>query len=182
MKKKLIISASLLALSVTTQAGEWEFLPVMGNDYQANFAIAAIAGTTKANGESASTTGVEVSLNCPLLKVPNHTIRQQITYARTDKDGVETESFELSPHHMFDINSKLSAGLGPSLGFTKVDTSAGDDTVFTYGLGVSTRYNINKSLFVSAEVRYVKSEDIEIAGATDDFDNTRALLKVGYQF
>jgi len=188
MKKDLLLVASLLSLSLSAQANEWEFLPIMGNNYQADFSVAIDGGRIDIDNDNDtdrddfSTTGIEVALNCPLLKPPNHMIRQQISYAVSDENDVETKYFELNPHHMFAINHKLQAGIGPSLGYTKVETNAGDDNVFTYGLGASLRYNVNPNIFLGAEVRYVKSKEVEIAGFDEEYDNFRMLFKAGYQF
>lgn len=182
MIKKTVLAASLLTLSLSTQAEGWEILPITNSDYQADFAIAAIGGKINSDDIDSSTKGVELSLNCPLLKAPNHTIRQQVSYLSTDKNGIKSKSFELSPHHMFNLENNLSVGIGPSLGVVKVETSDGDDTAFTYGAGVSARYDVSKNFFVGAEVRRVLTKDIEIGGTSDNFNSTKALIKVGYQF
>ena len=80
------------------------------------------------------------------------------------------------------LSRKFSTGFDPSVGYTKVETNAGDDSVVTYGIGISARYNVAKGIFVGAEARYAKSQDLEITGQNVDFKNTRALIKLGYQF
>ena len=190
MKKDILLTISLLIFTLSAQANEWEFLPVTGENYQSDFAIAIaialVGGRTdfdkEVDNDDTSTLGIEVSLNCPLLKPPNHIIRQQISYVSTDENGVETSSLEISPHHMFAMNDKFQAGFGPSIGYTKVETNAGDDSAFTYGLGASVRYNISQNLFVGGEARYAKSKELNIAGLDNDIDNMRLLAKVGYQF
>lgn len=183
MLKKMMTVALLTGLSPIAQANEWEVLPIMGDHYKADFAIALVTGKTDVKeGDNVSTTGVEVSLNCPLLKPPHHTIRQQISYTQSDEKGVETTSFELSPHHMFDLNEKLSVGFGPSLGFSNIDNGSDDDNVFTYGVGGSARYDVTKRLFISTEARYAWSDDLELSGTDTDFENLRLTAKIGYQF
>lgn len=188
MKKDFLLVASLLSLSLSAQANEWEFLPIAGNNYQADFSVAIVGGRididndNDTDNDDFSATGIEVALNCPLLKPPNHIIKQQISYTVSDEDGMETSSFELNLHHMFAINEKLQLGIGPSLGYTKIETNADDDNVFTYGLGASARYNVSPNVFLGAEARYAKSKDVEIAGFDEEYDNFRMLFKAGYQF
>jgi opacity protein-like surface antigen len=195
MKRKVLIASTVLisafstVLTSTAQANEWNFLPVMDDGYQPHVAVALIGGGTQIDesgsnqsDDDATTYGVELSLDCPLLKPPHHTIRQQVSYVETDEDGLKTSSIELNPHHMFDMNDKLQVGFGPSLGFTKLETATDDDTVFTYGLGASVRYNVTPKLFVGAESRYAWSDDVDLAGVNADYDTLRLLAKVGYQF
>jgi hypothetical protein len=183
MKYKTISLAVLLSLSVSAQADEWKFLPILDGGYKFNTAVAIVGGQHDfKDGENETTKGIEVSIDCPLLKPPHHTIRQQISYTETDEKGVETKSFELNPHHMFNMGNNIQVGVGPSLGFTNIDNGADDDTVFTYGLGASARYNISQKLFVGVEARHIWSEDAEISGIESDIENTRVLAKIGYQF
>ena len=189
-RNSLIISAVLIsALSSTANAKEWNVLPVMDEGYAPHFAVALIGGATQVDekgsdqsDDDASTVGAELSLDCPLLKPPHHTIRQRVSYVQTNESGLKTKSLELNPHHMFEMGSKLQVGFGPSLGFTKLETKTDDDTVFTYGVGASIRYNVTPSLFVGAESRYAWAKDAELDGNTVDFSNIRTMAKVGYQF
>ena len=186
VQKDILLTALLFSFSLSAHANEWEFLPIRGDNYQPDFAIALVGGRSDfdkgTENDDTSTLGAEISLNCPLLKPPHHTIRQQISYVSTDDKGVETNSLELNPHHMFTMNDKLQIGFGPSIGYTQIKTNRGDDSAFTYGLGASLRYNFSQSLFVGGEARYAKSKDINITGLDDDIDNMRLLAKVGYAF
>jgi len=180
----ILVMAFLLPLSVQATS-DWQVLPVLKPSYKPDFAVAVLVGGMQAdddNKDKFSPAGLEVSLNCPLLKTPKHTIRQQISYTQAETNGFKTKSFELSPHHMFKVGEKVTAGFGPSIGYTTVENPDGDDSVVTYGLGASTRYDVTKKFFVGAEVRYVKAQEFEIADKTTDFDNARALVKLGYQF
>ncbi len=177
--------ATTLILPLSVQAEGWQVLPVMKQGYKPDFAVAVVAGTMEAdddNTDKYAPVGVELSMNCPLLKAPSHDIRQQISYLQSDKNGVKSMAFELSPHHMYKVANKLTIGFGPALGYTKVEKDTGSDGVFTYGAGVSTRYNISKGAFVGAEARYVKAQELEVNGVKSGFDNGRAVIKLGYQF
>lgn len=192
MKKEFLVIFTLFALTLVAQITRadngWEFLPITGDSYQADLAVAVVGGRTEVDSKvdndnnDTSTLGIEASINCPLLKAPNHTIRQQVSYVETDKEGLATKSFELNPHHMLEMGDKMQAGFGPSLGSTKIETRTGDDTVFTYGLGASIRYDFTESVFMGGEARYAWSKDIDIVDVDKDFDNFRMLIKVGYQF
>jgi len=189
MKRTTLFSTTLLAATMAfpliVQAEGWQVLPVMKSGYKADTALAVVGGVMQAkddNKDIFSPMGVEVSINCPLLKAPNHTIRQRISYLQSDKNGFKTQAFELNPHHMYKVAENVTAGFGPSIGYTKVENSSGDDGVFTFGIGASARYELPKNLFIGAEARYVKAQEFEIAGKKTGFDNARALVKFGYQF
>ncbi len=179
----LLITAIVLPLS--TQAKGWQVLPITKAGYKTNTAIAIVGGAMQAkddNQDVFSPMGLEVSINCPLLKAPNHTIRQRISYLQSDKNGFKTQAFELNPHHMYKVAPKVTAGFGPSVGYTKVKNSSGHDGIFTFGIGASGRYDLPNNMFLGAEARYVKAQKFEIAGKKTGFDNARALVKFGYQF
>lgn len=186
MLKKIMAVALLAGLTSVAQAGEHKLLPLLDDGYTADFAIAITAGKTDFEGDNTgrlTTKGVELSLNCPLLKPANHTIRQQVSLHMTDENGSKSTSIELSPHHMWELGNKVSVGVGPSLGVTKIEEDNFDDTVFTYGVGTSARYKITKKFFVSGEARYSKSTDVEQDGFEDfDINNLRTTAKLGYQF
>ncbi len=189
MKRTTLLTAALLAttiaLPLSVQAESWQVLPVMKPGYKTDVAVAVVGGVMQAKDDNVdvfSPVGVEVSINCPLLKAPNHTIRQRVSYLQSDKHGFKTQAFELNPHHMYKVAPKVTAGFGPSIGYTKVENAAGDDGVFTFGLGVSGRYELPNNMFLGAEARFVKAQEFEIAGKKTGFDNARALVKFGYQF
>jgi len=189
MKRTTLLTATLLATTLTlplsVQAKGWQILPVTKPGYKADTAVAVVGGVMQAkddNKDIFSPMGLEVSINCPLLKAPNHTIRQRISYLQSDTNGFKTQAFELNPHHMYKVAPNVTAGFGPSVGYTKVENSAGNDGVFTFGVGASGRYDLPKNMFIGAEARFVKAQEFEIAGKKTGFDNARALVKFGYQF
>lgn len=187
-RKNLLITtviATVLTLPLSAQANGWQVLPVMKPGYKADVAVAVVGGVMQAKDENVdifSPMGVEVSINCPLLKAPNHTIRQRVSYVQSDKNGFKSQVFELNPHHMYKVAPNVTAGFGPSVGYTAVENSAGSDGIFTFGVGVSGRYDLPNNMFLGAEARFVKAQEFEIAGKTTGFDNARALVKFGYQF
>ena len=63
-----------------------------------------------------------------------------------------------------------------------IENDQGDDGIFTFGLGASSRYDITKKVFVGAQARYVKAQEFEITGKKTGFDNAKAIVKLGYQF
>ena len=134
------------------------------------------------DADSSSLMGVEVSMECPLLQPASHRIRQQISLTQVDDDGLTVSSIELNPHHMFQLSPQFEAGFGPSLGVAKAEADGDDATEFTYGLGVSARFDITPQLFIGAELRKAWMGDMTLNGGTGNLGNTRAAVKVGYQF
>jgi len=182
----IAVLATSLLLPLSVQANGWQVLPVSKPGYKPDVAAAVIVGVMQAKDENVdifAPAGVEVSLNCPLLKAPKHTIRQQVSYTHSEKNGFKAQSFELSPHHMFKTRTnKLTVGVGPTIGYTMVENKQGDDGIFTFGIGASSRYDITKQVFIGAQARYVKAQEFEIAGKKTGFDNAKAVVKLGYQF
>ena len=182
---KKIVIASLIALSMTSlSARETKLLPIMSDgEYCLGPAVALIGGYGKTNNvKSTGLYGVEFSLACPLLQIPDFDIKQQVSLVHQNSDGYEATSFELNPHVMFDVVKDIQVGVGPELGvlFAK---GAKSDTVFTYGLGTSANYDLANGMFIGAEARYQWTTDAElVSGVKNDLNNFRTLLKVGVHF
>ena len=185
MKKSIIlptVALAIITLSAPVFAGDFELMPVFNNNYEADFSVAILGGETDFDiSSSHSAQGLEVAFNCPLLKPDNHVIRQQLSYIKTDNNGIETHSFEANPHHMFKIADQISIGAGPSIGITKVKTANKEDSVLTYGLGASAQYDLGNQIFLGAEAVYAKSRNVSIPGISD-LDKTRVMGKIGFKF
>ena len=128
-------------------------------------------------------TGLELSLNCPLLKAPEGIIRQQISFASYDENGLEIDSFELNPHYQLDIAPDLAFGFGPGFGYVSARGVGIDDSAFTLQAGASLNYTIGQ-IVIGAEARYqFMVSDIEANNGSEvDVDNSRLMLKLGYRF
>lgn len=173
----------LIGFSSTLYASEWKVFPVIGPDYQFKPAVALVVGQfSPEDGDSSSVIGVELSLECPLLKPPSNHIRQQISINQVDDDGLTVSSIEINPHYMYSISPQFEAGFGPSLGVAITELGDVDETDLTYGLGASARFDVTPRLFVGAEFRKAWMDDVTLDGVKANLGNTRAAVKVGYQF
>jgi len=180
----LIASGSVLLLaSVNAQAGDdWTWLAGHKEGYVAQPAVSLMVGVQDpdVNGvDSGSVTGIELSLNCPLLQPPTNRIRQQVSYAKFDNDGLELSSFELNPHYVVETSPGLELGFGPGLGYVTAKAGGVDDSTWGAQLGVSAHYTAMGPLFLGAEARYQVTGDFD---GGDGADNFRMALKVGYSF
>ena len=182
---KKIGAALLLTTAMTTQpvfAEGWEFLPGTSDDYQSEMTVSALYGImdpAPSGADSSGVVGVELALNCPLLKAPNGTIRQQASLTRYDEDGVELTTIEINPHYLVEMSDRLALGFGPGLGYLKADATGVSDGVFALQAGVSLHYNMDR-LFIGAEARYQWTQEID--DTNDDMNNSRIIAKVGYRF
>jgi hypothetical protein len=187
MKKQLasMIVLGTLGLGMSpAQAEGWEFLPVTGDNYEFKPKLSLITGSMDpADGSSGTMTGLELAINCPLLKAPNGVIRQQVSYASYDENGVKIDSFELNPHYQIEVAQDVTFGFGPGFGYTWAETTGLDDSSFTLQAGASLNYSLGQ-VEIGAEARYqTLVSDIKTQGGTEvDLDNTRLMLKVGYKF
>ena len=184
MRKSLlsVVVLSLLSSSATAFAEGWKMFPVKDADYQAKASVAIIAGQSKFDGSDQGVKGLEASFTCPLIKLPKHSIRQQLSYTTSKEDGIKVKSLEMNPHHMFQVNNKLQVGVGPSLGVTKLESNGKDDSVLSYGVGASVRYDITRKVFIGAETRYAWTDEANLNGVKDDINNRRSTVKVGFNF
>lgn len=187
MKKITIAlaSAALLGAANVNAADELTWFAGWKDDYKAEPAVSVMLGQMDPgdNMDSDTISGIEFSLNCPLVKPPNNRIRQQISYTTYDDQGVEITSIELNPHYVVEVSPGLEIGGGPGLGYVMVDGAAGDGSVFGLQLGVSAHYTLQSPLFIGAEARYqITGEDDFGAATKSDVDNYRIALKVGYSF
>lgn len=187
MKKSIAVAVIASSLSLSSQvafAEGWELFPIVNDDYQYAPQLSLIGGSMDpGDGDSGSMTGVELSLNCPLLKAPEGIIRQQISYASYDEKGLEVDSFELNPHYQIDIAPDVAFGFGPGFGYVSAKGTGIDDSAFTLQAGASLNYSIGQ-VVIGAEARYqLMVSDIEANnGGEVDLDNTRMMLKLGYRF
>jgi opacity protein-like surface antigen len=188
MKKKYLYALVFSAMTLSSQAvladeGGWGFLPVAGDDYQAEPALSLVGGSMspEADGMDADTVaGLEFSLNCPLLKAPKGVIRQQISLVRYDDAGAEISTVELNPHYLIDINKDFSVGFGPGIGYAMLDAAGVDEGAFSLQLGASLHYDLSDSLFLGAEARYQWTQDLD--DTNEDLNNSRVLAKFGLKF
>jgi hypothetical protein len=188
MKKHAAVGllSALLVTSGMAQAaeGQWNFLAGMDKDYVANPTLSIMAGSLDPDISGASSdtvTGLELSLNCPLLQPPSNKIRQQVSYTRYDDQGLKISSFELNPHYVVDAMPGLGIGFGPGLGYVKAETAADSEGMFALQLGASLHYTALGKLFLGAEARYQTTQSDDFAGQKGA-DNFRIALKAGYNF
>ena len=183
--KTSIMLAATLALSLqSAQAADWEFFPVVSDDYQFAPQLSLITGNINpGDAKNGSLTGLELAINCPLLKAPEGVIRQQISFARYDENGLEISTFELNPHYQIEIAENLDFGFGPGFGYISADGGNLDDSSVTLQAGASLSYHIDQ-VVIGAEARYqtLLSDMKTTNGSEVDIDNTRIMLKLGYQF
>ena len=174
--KKFLLS-SILVFGINTSlvhAEDWTFFSKVNKQVTQDYGLALIGGSSDLHkhDSSGSLYGLEFSLLCPIVQASEHTIRQNISLTRFNKHSFVMYSLEANPHYLYQIEDNTYLGVGPSFGLTKVE---GDDTVVTFGAGVSIRKNLTEKLFIGAEFR--KSYATE-----SDYSNSRFIGKVGYFF
>ncbi len=185
-KRNLALTGAILLVTGNAQAaGDWNFLAGTKDGFVAEPAISLMLGQMDPgnNMDSDIITGIELSLNCPLLQPPSNRIRQQASYTTYDDNGVKITSLEINPHYVVEVAPGLEIGGGPGLGYVMVDNGVADDAVFGLQLGVSAHYTLQSPLFIGAEARYqITGEDNFGAASKSDVNNYRIALKVGYSF
>jgi len=176
MKNFLLSSLLILGVTISAQAEEWTLFPKdnQQNNSNPHYGLAFIGGSSDLSGHDSSSDlyGVEFSLVCPLVQASEHTIRQNISLTKVNKNSFNMYTIEANPHYLFQVEESTYLGVGPSLGISKIES---DDTVVSIGMGASIRKDITKKLFLGAEFR-------KTYATNSDFSNVRFIGKVGYFF
>ncbi len=178
MKKTATMTAlaALLAAPAVSLADGWTFLAGTKPGYTAKPAVSLMLGQMSPNAAGASSgtiTGVEFSLNCPLLQPPSNRIRQQVSLTQYDEGGGKQINVEINPHYIVEVMPGLEVGGGPGLGYINTDADSG----FGVQLGLSAHYTALGPAFIGAEWRYQLA-----VGSDTDLDNSRFAVKLGYAF
>lgn len=181
-----VLTAFAGLAAIPAQAGEWGFMPAVNDAaYKPNFAVAAKGGVLDADVPGANAGfayGAELSLDCPLIRTPVGKIRQQLSWNRMDKDGLELNTLELNPHFVLEAAKDLWVGAGPGLGYVWADHSTGRDAdMWAVQLGASVTYTMNHML-VGLESRYQWTEGSDVGSGHDGADNWLTMVKLGYKF
>ncbi|MDH5378033.1 MAG: hypothetical protein OEX00_06920 [Gammaproteobacteria bacterium] len=176
----------LLLSSQTVNAAGWTLFAGKEDGYVAEPAVSIIAGQMSPgdkNLDPQTITGLELSLNCPLLQPPTNRIRQQISYTTFKQDEFTLTNIELNPHYVVEVSPKLEIGGGPGFGYLMTSGGAKNPSLLAVNVGASAHYFGLGPVFLGAEWRYqlTTSEDF---GGTDkqDMNNWRFAAKVGYSF
>lgn len=187
--KKILSSVVIagLMLSATANAEGWTFLAGGQDNYTAEPTISLLVGQmspSKSGIDNDSITGIELSLNCPLLQPPTNRIRQQVSITKYDKSGVKITNIELNPHYVVEVSPGLELGGGPGLGYVMADTPNKNPNFWGLGIGLSAHYTAMAPLFLGAEYRYqaTTQESFASGQGKDNLDNSRFDIKVGYSF
>lgn len=184
MKKSVLTLAVLgsLGMSATTSADEgWTMLPVAKGGYTFDPAVSLMAGNVDfGDGVDGMAYGVELEMNCLLIKAPGNRLRQHISYTYYSETGGTIHNIELNPHYAVEVAPKFKLGAGPGLGVVMMDPDVGSgENYFGVQLGASASYEPVDKVLIGAEVRYqLTTEDDN----NNDATNWRAMLKVGYHF
>jgi len=183
MKKRILSTLTLLALTSSLDASGWKIMPILDANHDSDFALALTGAfnNIKDADDAKAIYGVEASFSCPLLSPPTNTIRQQLNITNYSDDGLDIFNVSINPHYMIEVAPSTTIGAGPSIGFSNIEFDDEKDTVFTYGLGASLRSDINKNFFLGAEVRYELVQETDFHNDLD-LDNTKIMIKLGYQF
>ena len=182
---KLAFSAALLTSFSTASFADkgWAFFPGLEDGFIFDPTLSVMAGrmqSTSLVGAAANGTGLELSINCPMLQPPTNRVRQQISfYQYKDGDSI-LQTFELNPHYVIEAMPKLEIGGGPGVGYVRADVDGRTANMVAFQLGGSIHYRINK-IFIGAEARYQFTNKADVGiGTANGAKNARALLKIGY--
>jgi len=180
MKKGLLISGLLAAMGFAHSAAAegWTFFAGKQEGFKAEPIVSVLYGNMDFDGADGAITGVELSLNCPLLQPPTNRIRQQASITSYDDSGVTMTNFEINPHYVVKVADDLEVGGGIGLGYILSD-DVPDQLGFQ--IGASAHYT-GLPVFLGAEWRMQTTSPADPDAPDMDMDNSRWTVKVGYAF
>lgn len=180
---KVALLASLL-LGTGAGAKEFKVLPILDNGFCPNIQVGLTAGYMNLKNVNAAgaTEGIEISLDCPVFTLPWDNLRQQIMLNHFNSDGLEMTNLEFNPYYLITLDSGVEWGFGPGFGVIFSEAQK-HDTVFTLQAGTGLKYNISKTVYTGADLRWQWTQKAELSnGVREDLDNYRAQVKIGYRF
>lgn len=178
--KKIILAATLTALSCAASADGWKFAPLFTDkSFKLEPTLAVTANHVNPDGSGSDTAfGLDFNFNCGLLQDPQNRMRTHINIGRSSEGGVKATAFELSPRYTVPLGQGYSVGVGPSLAAYKVNGRAGyDETLLAVGVAAGLNYRAG-AYYAGVDLRYHDTERKSRA----DFDNVTVGLKVGINF
>jgi len=187
MKHSWLISgvlAASMAFGSAASAKEFKMLPILDGDFCGNFKVGLSAGYMDFKNVNASgaTEGIELTFDCPVFTLPWDNLRQQLMLNRFNSDGLELTALEFNPYYIIDMGNGIEWGFGPGWGVIWSDTYK-SDVAFSLQAGTGLQYNISKELYTGADIRWQWTQKIDVApGVTEDLDNFRTQVKIGYRF
>ena len=185
MRKTLVIALVLLSTSLFGAPKETKILPIFTDDFCAAPTVALMGGYGKySDAQNGSAMyGIELGFACPVFQIKDLEINQVLSLVHSDKDGLETNTLEMNPRIMFELNNKTKFGFGPGLGVIFAKANGKSDEVFGVNFGASLNYQISSNMFIGIESRYQWAGDAQFAaGSKTDMSNSRTMLKVGTSF
>jgi hypothetical protein len=177
--KKMIIAASLAALSMSAHAEGWRFGP--GFSEQGFKLDPTLAGTVNyvdpSDHSSDTGLGVDFNFNCGLIQDPQNRIRTHLQFTRISDSGLKANAFELSPRYTVPLRGGFSVGVGPSVALYRVEKPGFDKNLKGYGVAAGVDYRAG-ALYFGVDARYHDTESKDGV----NFENFTFGAKVGINF
>ena len=146
--------------------------------FEPSLAVSAgVLNTSTGNDNTMAVYGLDFNMNCGLIQTPDNRIRTHVQINHSDKSGVKSTTFELSPRYTLPVGSGFSVGAGPVLGVAMVDNGRNDKNLFAYGAVAGVNFRAGM-LYAGADVRYLNTNDRDNV----DYENWAVLAKVGINF
>jgi hypothetical protein len=179
MKKKMIVAASLAALSATAHAEGWRFVPGFTEQgFKFDPSLAATVNYVDPRNQSSDTGfGVDFNFNCALIQDSQNRMRTHLQIGRISDSGLKANAFELSPRYTVPLQGGLSFGVGPSLALYQVEMPGYDKNLYGIGLAAGVNYR-SGAWYFGADARY---HDTQSKGGVN-FDNFTLGVKAGINF
>lgn len=182
--KSILVTVAGSLLASSAAADMFTTMPSKDPNWQPEFTLAITGGQfdPKPSGaDTESSTGIQLSLNCPILKPSSGVIRQQFNYTMVNGSNYDVSSLEANPR-WYTVNGNLRLGAGPGFGYMSVNPkgSSSESTV-TLQLGASMEYRL-ESITLGAGYRYMYTLDQDMFGSGDGMDNNLAEVSLGFNF
>lgn len=178
----ILLGLGLVSASAATLAADWKFLPVRDAAYKPDVTLSLAAG--QLNGTPAGSgnyTGAEVAFNCLMLQPPSGIIRSKISYGQFDHNGLKLNTFEINPRWTTNLDHNLTFGVGPGIGYVKVEVAGKSTSMAALQIGADLDYRMG-AINLGLGARWQDTRNKNIAAGMQGANNTLVQAKIGVNF
>lgn len=177
-----LVGIALGCATAPALADTWRLLPSLDEGYRPAFTLSVAGGVMDPKGaREGAYGGVELAMNCGLLQTPSGVVRTKLSLGRYDKGDTELRIFEVNPRWTTPLTERLSAGVGPGIGYVRAKVAGRDTDLFAWQLGADLDYRLGR-LNLGLGARWQDTVDKTIAPGREGAENWLVQAKVGVNF
>ena len=177
----VMLTGTLSQVAAETDSGARLF-PVADESYELGLSVApkfGILGPATGTLDVRPVYGAELAVNCLLFDLPAGTVRTGFSYNYYQEDSVSLSTLELSPVYFYQISDRISAGVGPGVGYMMLRPDGGSD-INLWGVQAVSGVRYTQGIFyagIEGRYQWHVTDDSDLGN--ERLDNYLMALKVG---